>query len=87
MAAPWGFSKITDYAAATANTRVVKGSVRAWHWLADKDADRTQVWAVEKDDTLQILLYEMVDKTAVSPATTWTAESYQQLPLDVLKVN
>ena len=77
MAAPLGFSKITDYAAATANTSVVKGSVRACHWLADKDADRTQVWAVEKDDTLQILLYEMVDKTAVSAATTWTAESYQ----------
>jgi len=52
MAAPWGFSKITDYAVATANTSVVKGSVRAWHWLADKDADRTQVLAVEKDDTL-----------------------------------
>lgn len=76
MAAPWGFSKITDYAAASGSLSEVKGSVRAWHWLADKDADRTTVWAVEKDDTLNILVYEMIDKNAVSPANVWTAESY-----------
>ena len=51
--------------------------MRAWHWLAEKDADRTQVWSVEKADTLNILLYEMVDKTATSPATAWTAETYK----------
>ena len=41
-----------------------KGSLRAWHFLADEGADRTKVFRIEKGDSLNILYYEFIDKSA-----------------------
>ena len=66
MTAPWGRSTITNYTASktvgSVTTPQTKGYVRAWKWLADEKADRSLVWGVQKSDTLNVLLYEMVDK-------------------------
>lgn len=58
VAKPWGFNAITQYDP----VGPTNGSVRAWHFLADVGADLTQVFSIEKDDTLQIFLYEFRDK-------------------------
>ena len=46
---------MTQYSASTS------GSVRAWHFLADKGADRTKVWKVERGDLFNVLFYEFID--------------------------
>lgn len=80
---PWGFSAMTQYKAASANSPEVKGYVRAWKWLADEGADRTKVWGLEVKDSVNILVYEKVDKVAIanpaggSPAQVWGPVSYQ----------
>jgi hypothetical protein len=59
VATPWGLGAITQY---TAGPPIVKGSLRAWHFLADKGADISKSWSIEKDNTLQLLAYEFVDR-------------------------
>lgn len=56
VASPWGFSDITSYSAST------KGSVRAWHFLADQYADASRAWRIEKDDEVDVLYYEFQDR-------------------------
>lgn len=62
-ATPWGLSAITNYAAAGAGAEV-KGSVRAWHFLADAGADKSKVWSIEVNDVLNVLFYEFIDRSA-----------------------
>ena len=66
--APWGFGAITAY------SNNVKGRVQAHHFLADKNypADCTKVWCIEKDDTIQVLFYEFIDRTGSSAGSAWT---------------
>jgi len=55
---PWAFGTLTNYNA----VGPVKGSLRAWHFLGDVGADITKVWSIEKDNVLNILLLEYIDK-------------------------
>lgn len=45
-----------------------EGSLRAWHFLADKSGDKTKVWSIEKTDKLNILFYEFIDRSAGAAA-------------------
>lgn len=65
---PWGYNKITNYNPTT--TPVTKGSIRAWHFLADVGADLTKVMSIEKGQTLRVFLYEFRDKKPGACATT-----------------
>lgn len=76
MDVPWGFSPVSNFRAATSFQPIIPGSVRAWHFLADKGADVTKVWSVEKDDVLNVLVYEFKD----SLAGTATANQVYQYP-------
>jgi 4-alpha-glucanotransferase len=67
MAKPWGISPITDYKPARTGSNGVPidevlGYARAWKWLADENVDRTKIWSLEQQETVEILLYEMIDK-------------------------
>jgi hypothetical protein len=41
---------------------MTKGSVRAWHFLADNYADASKAWSIEKDDQINVLYYEFIDR-------------------------
>lgn len=86
MAAPWGFSTITQYRPQGVingvEAKEIKGQIRAWKWLADENADKTKVFSLQLGDKINVLLYEMIDKYP-DPANTavWKAESYAWLAL------
>jgi hypothetical protein len=58
---PWAFGKITPQ---QTTPTVKSGSVTAWHFLADVGADPSKTFSIEKSDTLQVFLYEFIDKKA-----------------------
>ena len=68
---PWGYNAVTQFAASGVASSEIKGAVRAWHFLADNATDKTRIWSVEKNDVLNVLFYEFVDKTG-SPGAAWT---------------
>ena len=74
--APWGLSTMTKYSRANGSTPEVKGSQRAWKWLADYGASTTSIMSIEKGDTINVLAYELIDKTAAFP-TLWEGEKIQ----------
>lgn len=74
MASPWGFGTVYNYFPAQNGQVEQLGSVRAWHFLADKDADVTKVFSIEKDDYINVLLYEFKDSLA---GTATGGQAYQ----------
>ena len=64
VATPWGYGAITQYSAQT------KGSVRAWHFLADYQTDITKNFAVRTGDELEVLFYEFVDRSVGATAAS-----------------
>lgn len=64
IAAPWGLGPVTQFVAGS------KGSVRAWHFLADSGADITKAWSIEKNNSLQVLYYEFIDRSQGATAAS-----------------
>ena len=61
MDAPWAFFDIHQYVPGKCACKEELGQQRAWHWLADSNADRSKLFAIETGNTLNILVYEFVD--------------------------
>jgi len=76
MSAPWGLHTLVQPATSTAGVITV-GTLRAYKWLGDKGASASKVLAIEKDDKLNILAYQMVDKVWNSTTSTWSTATYQ----------
>jgi hypothetical protein len=53
---PWASGAFTDYN----SVGPVKGSVRAWHFLAEKNADVTKNFQIEKDNKINWIIEESV---------------------------
>lgn len=66
-AVPWGLNTISNFVPAGASA-AKEGSLRAWHFLADKVGDKTKVWSIEKNDKLNVLFYEFIDRSAGAAA-------------------
>ena len=49
---PWASTAYVEYTAAVGTTAAVLGSVRAWHFLAEKNADVTKNFQIEKDNKI-----------------------------------
>ena len=64
---PWGYGTITQFV--DVNTH---GSVRAWHFFAERGQDRTRQWALEKNGALNVLFYEFIDKSGGTNPGAWT---------------
>lgn len=56
--------------------------MRAWHFLADTSKDSSKVWSIEKDDNLQVLVYEFVDRY---PGSAGDSVVYPTLQKDSIK--
>lgn len=70
-AVPWGLNTAVAYVAPLTTPTVVaevKGSLRAWHFLADKGANKAQVWSIEGNDVLDCLFYEYIERSAGAAA-------------------
>lgn len=80
---PWGFGTMTTYASAT-----VKGKVQAHHFLGDKGypADCTKVWCIEKDNDVEVLFYEFVDRNGGAAATSWILNDVVRWDVKTFKV-
>jgi F420-dependent methylenetetrahydromethanopterin dehydrogenase len=50
--APWASTTYVDYVAAVAPAAAVPGTVRAWHFLAEKNADVAKNFQIEKDNKI-----------------------------------
>ena len=77
-AVPWGLNAVVNYTPAGASA-AVNGSLRAWHFLGDSGADKTKVWSINTGDTVNVLFYEFIDKsagTAAAGAAYGIAESF-----------
>ena len=69
LSAPWGLHTLTE--AVTVLGVTINGTLRAYKWLGDKGSTASKVMQVEKDDKLNILCYEFVDKVYDSVAGAW----------------
>ena len=54
---PWASGAFADYN----SVGPVKGSVRAWHFLAEKNADVTKNFQIEKDNKINWIIEEKYD--------------------------
>ena len=79
---PWGFGTMTTY------TGTVKGKVQAHHFLGDKGypADCTKVWCIEKDNDVEVLFYEFVDRNGGAAAASWTNNDVVRWDVKTFKV-
>jgi hypothetical protein len=79
---PWGFGTMTTY------TGTVKGKVQAHHFLGDKGypADCTKVWCIEKDNDVEVLFYEFVDRNGGAAATSWILNDVVRWDVKTFKV-
>ena len=68
---PWAYGSLTDYTSAT-----VKGGIRAWHFLAEKNADVTKNFQIEKDNKINWIIEEKSEKWDTAPATVLPATTY-----------
>ena len=55
---PWAFGTLNNYN----SVGPVNGNIRAWHFLADIGQDETLMWSINKDNTINVLFYEFIDK-------------------------
>jgi len=77
LSAPWGLSTLTQPTAAVGTTAAKNGSVRAYKWLGDKGSSKSKVLSIEKDDKLNILAYEMVDRVWDVTQSKWSTPTYK----------
>ena len=49
---PWASTAYVEYVPAAGASAAVPGSVRAWHFLAEKNADITKNFQIEKDNKI-----------------------------------
>lgn len=67
----WGMGTMTDYTSATA-----KGGFDAWMWLADRNpTSAASVFGVEKDDVINIIVYQHSQGTHTGVAALETASA------------
>lgn len=59
---PWAYGSLTDYTSAT-----VKGGIRAWHFLAEKNADVTKNFQIEKDNKINWVIEEKAEVWDAAP--------------------
>jgi len=64
---------LTDYAV---GPPVVNGGIRAWHFLAEKNADVTKNFQIEKDNKINWIVEEKSEKWDAAPATVLPATTY-----------
>jgi len=79
MAKPYGYTIKNQFKAASGSDPQLNGYTRAWKWLAELGADKSKVFSLEINDKVNIMLYEMVDKTpnmGTSP-TSWNPAVYK----------
>ena len=69
---PWGNGVFTEYVA----TGTVAGSIRAWHFLAEKNADTAKNFEIVKDDKINWIVQETIETaTGSSPNLTRVSTS------------
>lgn len=49
---PWASGSYTEFVAAAGAAAAVDGSIRTWHFLAEKNADVTKNFQIEKDNKI-----------------------------------
>ena len=59
---PWAYGTLTDYTSATA-----KGGIRAWHFLAEKNADVTKNFQIEKHNKINWVIEEQAEVWDAAP--------------------
>lgn len=67
--APWAYGAFTDY---VGGGTPVNGSIKAWHFLAEKNADITKNFQIIKDDKINWILEEINEDWLTSGAFTNT---------------
>lgn len=68
--APWAASAYVDYVAVNGATPAVLGSFKAWHFLAEKNADTGKNFQIVKDDKVNWIVQEKYELIAGTGATT-----------------
>ena len=55
---PWASTTYTEYVAPVNNGAATEGKVRAWHFLAEKNADVAKNFQIEKDNKINWIIEE-----------------------------
>jgi hypothetical protein len=69
---PWGYGEFKEYT----STGPVNGSIRAWHFLAEKNADTSKNFQIVKDDKINWIVQETIETaTGTTPSMTRVSTS------------